>query len=132
VRLFSFKSNSGRPLTSWTDPDGASHRVDPKTSRVVISPIFGSTEQTRFACFYVGAGGFVPRHPAGGPQLFCVVEGRGWVAGGDGQHVPIEAGQAAYWDKGEIHESGTDDGMKAIVVECPSFDPALFMREIRA
>ena len=81
MRLFSFDPNSGRPLTQWTDTKGVSHRVDPKTSKVVISPIFISQMPSRFACFHIGKGGFIPRHPATGPQLFCVMEGSGWVSG---------------------------------------------------
>lgn len=132
MRLFSFDANSGRPLTQWIDDKGVPHRVDPKTSKVVISPIFGSDDPSRFACFHIGKGGFIPRHPAVGPQLFVIVEGRGWVSGGDGKKVPIQSGQAAFWEGGESHESGSDDGMKAIVVEgSSSFDPAKLMREVR-
>jgi hypothetical protein len=32
---------------------------------------------------------------------------------------------------GESHESGTDKGMKAIVVECESYDPGKYMREVK-
>lgn len=45
------------------------------------------------------------------------MEGSGWVAGDDGKHVPIEAGQAALWHSGEEHESGSDTGMRAAVLE---------------
>ena len=131
MRLFSFEASSGRPLTSWTDDKGVAHRVDPKTSKTVISPIFMSDVPSRFACFHIGPGGFVPEHPAAGPQLFVVVEGEGWVSSAGGERVAIKAGQAAYWEPGEAHSSGTERGMKAIVVECESFDPARFMREIR-
>jgi hypothetical protein len=130
--MFSFGPNSGRPFTQWTDTKGVPHRVDPKTSKVVISPILLSQAGSRFACFHVGKGGFIPRHPAVRPQLFCVVEGSGWVSGGDGRKVPIEANQAAYWDVGEELESGSDGGMKVVVVEGgESYDPASVMREVR-
>ena len=131
MRIFSFDPNSGRPLTQWTDVQGKSHRVDPKASKTVISPIFWTEVGSRFACFHIGAGGFIPRHPATGPQLFVVVEGSGWVSGDDGKKVPIQSGRAAYWEPGESHESGTDKGMKAIIVECESYDPAAFMREVK-
>jgi hypothetical protein len=131
MRIFSFGPNSGKPLTQWIDTKGVSHRVDPKTSKVVISAIFMSQVASRFACFHIGKGGFIPRHPATGPQLFCVMEGSGWVSGSDGRKVPIQEDQAAYWEPGEEHESGTDDGMKVIVVEGESFDPAAYMREVR-
>ena len=131
MRLFSFGPNSGKPLTQWIDTKGVSHRVDPKTSKVVISPIFTSETGSRFACFHIGPGGFIPRHPAHGPQLFCVMDGSGWVSGADGRKVPIDANQAAYWEPGEEHESGTDGGMKVIVVEGIEYDPATVMREVR-
>jgi quercetin dioxygenase-like cupin family protein len=131
VRLFSFEASSGRPLTSWVDAKGVSHRVDPKTSKTVISPIFGSADASQVVCMHVGAGGFIPRHPTVGPQLFAVVEGSGWVSGADGERVPLKSGQAAYWEPGELHESGSDNGMKAIVIQCASFDPGRTMREIR-
>jgi quercetin dioxygenase-like cupin family protein len=132
MRIFSFDPNSGRPLTQWMDTEGKSHRVDPKASKTVISPIFLTQVPSRFACFHVGAGGFIPRHPAHGPQLFVVVEGSGWVSGEDGKRIPIQSGRAAYWGPGENHESGTDKGMKAIVVECSDFDPGALMREVKA
>jgi mannose-6-phosphate isomerase-like protein (cupin superfamily) len=131
MRLFSFEPNNGRPLTQWIDAKGVSHRVDPKTSKVVVSPIFGSESASRFACFHIGQGGFVPRHPAVGPQLFAVVSGSGWVSGDDGVKVPIRTGQAAYWEPGESHESGTDEGMRVIVVQGVGFDPAKHMREVK-
>jgi mannose-6-phosphate isomerase-like protein (cupin superfamily) len=65
----------------------------------------------------IGAGGVLGRHPATAPQLFVAVRGSGWVSGGDGEREPIEAGEAVAWELGEEHESGSDEGMTAIVVE---------------
>jgi hypothetical protein len=131
MRLFSFEPNAGKPLTSWVDAKGGSHRVDPKASKVVISPVFMSQSPSKVACFHIGAGGFVPAHPAVAPQLFAVVEGSGWVSGADGRKVPIAAGLAAYWEPDEMHASGTDGGMRVIIVECLDFDPKALMREVR-
>jgi quercetin dioxygenase-like cupin family protein len=131
MRLFSFEPNNGRPLTQWVDAKGVPHRVDPKTSKVVISPIFGSESPSHLACFHIGKGGFVPRHPTVGPQLFAVVSGSGWVSGDDGEKVPIRTGQAAFWEPGESHESGTDEGMLVIVVQGSDLDPAKHMREVK-
>ena len=64
-------------------------------------------------------GGVVGRHPAGVAQLFVVVEGSGWVSGGGGRE-PIAAGEAVLWDEGEEHESGSEDGMTALVLEAES------------
>jgi hypothetical protein len=41
----------------------------------------------------------------------------GWVAGDDGVRVPVTAGQAAYWAPGEVHTTGSDNGLTAIALE---------------
>lgn len=66
---------------------------------------------------YIPAGGLVGYHPATCSQLFMVVQGSGWVRAGDGKRLPVAAGDAALWQKGEKHEAGSDDGMNVIVVE---------------
>ena len=63
------------------------------------------------------ARGVIGRHPAVNTQLFVVVEGVGFVSGEDAIEVPIEQGQAALWRAGESHESRTDVGLTAIVIE---------------
>lgn len=70
----------------------------------------------------VGPGGVVGRHPAGATQLFAVVQGSGWVSGGDGERESIRAGQAVVWEPGEAHESGSDEGMTVLAVEAESLD----------
>jgi quercetin dioxygenase-like cupin family protein len=65
----------------------------------------------------IGPGGRVGRHPAASAQLFVVVRGSGWVAGAERVRKPIAAGEAVLWEAGEEHESGSDDGLTAVVVE---------------
>jgi len=62
-------------------------------------------------------GGALGMHEAAGPQLFLVVEGTGRVRSGDDDPVAVAPGQGAYWEKGELHETVTDYGLTAIVVE---------------
>ena len=66
--------------------------------------------------------GRVGRHAAVVAQLFVVVSGEGWVAGGDGKQQPIRTGQAVVFDEGEEHEAGTDRGLVALVIEAETFD----------
>jgi quercetin dioxygenase-like cupin family protein len=70
----------------------------------------------------IGPGGVVARHPAVVAQLFTVVRGSGWVSGADGLRKVISAGEAVLWEPGEEHESGSDDGMTALVVEADRID----------
>lgn len=86
-------------------------------------------------CLYFQPGGLINAHPAGIPadriddpdmhgvnQLFLVVQGAGWVRSGDGERVPVNAGQAAFWRAREWHESGSDEGMTVIVIEGDGID----------
>jgi hypothetical protein len=76
---------------------------------------------------YVGSKGVIGYHQAVTPQLFLIVEGKGWVRGGSSdERMPIGMGQAAFWEKGEWHESGTDTGMTAIVMEGETLIPSEF------
>jgi quercetin dioxygenase-like cupin family protein len=65
--------------------------------------------------------GRVGRHAASSQQLFIVVEGGGFVCGGEGEEQSVSAGDAALWELGEEHEARTDDGMTAIVLEGERF-----------
>lgn len=73
--------------------------------------------EAHFVVIEVGPAGVVGRHPAVGAQLFAVVRGSGWVSGGDGEREPIAIGEVVVWEPGEEHESGSDEGMVALVVE---------------
>ena len=103
-------------------------RVDLSGEREVTAPGSMSARVRRLAAdahvavIEVASGGVVGRHPASSPQLFAVVRGEGWVSGGDGERVPIVAGEAVVWDPGEEHESGSDAGMTALVVEADSLE----------
>jgi quercetin dioxygenase-like cupin family protein len=57
-------------------------------------------------------------------QLFLVLQGEGWMRGETSKQTSIQAGQAAHWEGGEWHESGTETGMTAIIFEGGSVDPA--------
>jgi quercetin dioxygenase-like cupin family protein len=76
-------------------------------------------------CIRLGADGLLGRHPASVDQLFMVVEGEGWASGADGERVPVATGTAIHWAAGEQHESGTTQGLIAIVVESERLVPHL-------
>jgi hypothetical protein len=53
----------------------------------------------------------------------AVVDGAGWVSGDDGTRRPIAAGEAVAWAAGEEHETSSDRGLTAIVIESPELRP---------
>ncbi|NEA55185.1 hypothetical protein G3I60_13760 [Streptomyces sp. SID13666] len=75
------------------------------------------------ALMHLAPGGRLGRHQATIPQALTVVAGNGWVSGADGRAVPITTGQAACWAAGEDHETWTDTGLTAVVVEAAEPHP---------
>jgi quercetin dioxygenase-like cupin family protein len=88
----------------------------------VAASVHGVTREGHVVVIEIGPGGNLGRHRATVAQLFVVVRGSGWVSGADGERVAIAAGEAAVWEGGEEHESGSDGGMTALVVETERFD----------
>ena len=75
-------------------------------------------------------GGVAGRHPAALWQVFAVVLGSGWVSDSAGERQSIAAGQAVVWEPGELHESGSDQGMTAVITE--SVEPPLDFTRTKA
>ncbi|UPK45625.1 cupin domain-containing protein [Paenibacillus pabuli] len=82
-----------------------------------ITPILRSTTACHIAQLKLSAGGTLGLHPAVGEQVFLVLEGEGWVVGETGERVVVHPGDAAYWSNGENHQSGSDKGLTALLIE---------------
>jgi quercetin dioxygenase-like cupin family protein len=66
------------------------------------------------------AGGRLGMHAAASPQLFVVVEGEGTVMSDGGAPRDVSAGTAVRWEQGELHETRSETGLIAIVIEAES------------
>lgn len=108
-------------------------RFDPKTGTIIhqynsssftISKVLHLFEEAVIHCAYLDPAGVIGYHQATVPQLFLVVQGEGWLRSETSDRISIHAGQAAYWDKNEWHESGTETGMVAMIIEGFNIDPA--------
>ncbi len=118
--IFRFDSEMGKQITQYGSVN------------VILSRVLHVTAAADIRCFYLSAGGIVGYHQATTPQLFLVVNGAGWVRGESNERLAISVGQAAFWERGEWHESGSVDGMMAIVIEGENLEPTNFMaREMR-
>src|SRR5215472_5834109 len=78
--------------------------------------------QVDLTCLTVEPGGVIGTHPAVGIQLFLAITGDGWVAGADGDRVPITTGWGVRWEAGEDHTCGTETGLVALAVEGASLE----------
>jgi hypothetical protein len=118
MHLFRFDVDVAWPITDY----GSAFRL----ARL----LWAREGEVRVDCLYLGPGDRVGVHPAGLPQLFCVISGNGWVQGADGAEVAISAGHAAFWASGEEHAATTEVGMTAIVIQAEALDPAAFLSSI--
>ncbi|HKV83983.1 MAG TPA: cupin domain-containing protein [Ktedonobacterales bacterium] len=116
MRRFRFDATTGHAITQFG------------SERAAITGIQRTTAPVQIACMHIGAGGVVGYHQATTRQLFLVVAGDGWVTGADRVQHPLSAGEAAFWDAGEWHESGSVSGMTVIVIEGNELVPDQAMR----
>ncbi|MEJ2756843.1 MAG: cupin domain-containing protein [Anaerolineales bacterium] len=117
MKLFCFYREVGREIVHFD------------SRRLIQAPLAKLSAPAHISCMYLEAGGVIGLHQATIPQLFAVVEGEGWVQGKSGERIPIQKGQAVYWEAGEWHETTTDSGLTAIVIELElaDFDPGAWM-----
>lgn len=105
------------------DAGSAFTPTDERLEGVTIAPLTPPAA-VRAAIFRLAPGGRIARHPATMPQILAVLEGAGHVSSGDGAFEPIAAGQAVFWAEGEEHETVTDGGLTALVLEAEGLSPA--------
>lgn len=96
----------------------------------IMSRIVRTSEPAHIGCMHIGENGVVGYHQAVVPQLFLVVQGEGWVRAEGTERIVIRAGQAAFWVTGEWHESGSDAGMVALVIESEELNPEAAMSSV--
>jgi quercetin dioxygenase-like cupin family protein len=60
-----------------------------------------------------------------------LIEGQGWVKCGPDEKIAIEAGQALFWERDEGHETGTETGATAVIIEAININPAELMPHLQ-
>ncbi len=115
MKIFRFGPEVGKSIDQY------------KSSGFIISKITYLSGEAFINCAYLSPHGSIGYHQAAIAQLFLVVQGAGWVRGETPDRIQIQAGQAAYWEAGEWHESGTETGMTTIIIEGANVNPAKLM-----
>jgi len=118
MKIFRFDAEAGKNIDVYG------------SSGFVISKIVRVSGETDIQCAYLGPNGVIGYHRTTKDQLFAVVQGEGWVRGESPEKYPIRAGQAAFWEEGEWHESGTETGMTVILIEDGRMDPEKTMSPV--
>ncbi|MEK3705158.1 cupin [Paenibacillus sp. FSL R7-0198] len=114
MRIFQFKQESGKKITKFE-------------SNFVMSRITQTNKAAHIGCMHLAEGGIVGYHQAVVSQLLLIVSGEGWVRGEANEYIKVHCGEAVLWDKDEWHETKTEAGLMAIVIESEQLDASLLL-----
>ena len=114
VKFYKFDKDSGKKISKFN-------------SDFIMSRIIQTNKVTNIGCMHLERKGIVGYHQTVCPQLLLILYGEGYVRNGKGEYIKVEAGDAVFWEKDEWHETKTDVGLTAIVIESEELNPSLFM-----
>ncbi|PEW00161.1 cupin [Bacillus cereus] len=100
-------------------------------SNFIMSKILNHQGNVRIGVMHLRENGIIGYHEAVVSQLLLIVDGEGYVCGANKEKVKVEAGQAVFWEKGELHETSTENGLMAIVMEAEDHERAIIMPTIQ-
>ncbi|PYF08379.1 cupin domain-containing protein [Ureibacillus chungkukjangi] len=96
-------------------------------SDFVMARVIQTDRKANIGCMYLAPNGIVGFHQAVVPQLFLVLNGEGYVRGDKEEYITVQTGDAVFWGRDEWHETKTDTGLTAIVIESEALDPSAYM-----
>ncbi|WP_349408172.1 cupin domain-containing protein [Pseudalkalibacillus sp. SCS-8] len=111
MEFYRFDKDSGKKITAFN-------------SDFIMSRLVLTDTPTHVACMHLEPGGIIGYHEAVDPQLLLIVGGEGLVRGEGDEYISVKTGDAVFWEKGEGHETKTDTGLTAIVVESDELIPS--------
>lgn len=92
-----------------------------------MSRIIQTNKAVSIGCMHLDKNGIVGLHQAVVSQLLLILNGEGYVRNHNEEYFKVQSGDAVFWEKDEWHETKTDLGLTAIVIESEELSPSLFM-----
>jgi quercetin dioxygenase-like cupin family protein len=86
-------------------------------SNLIMRKLLMTDKPSHVGIMHLEAGGIVRYHDAIMPQMLIIIEGEGWVRTGTEDKVKVNPGDVVLWEQGEGHETTSNFGMKAIIIE---------------
>ncbi|MCM3163535.1 cupin [Metabacillus litoralis] len=114
MEIYSFKKSVGK-------------RINQFHSDFIMSRVINTLKPAHIGCMYLEENGVIGFHQAVIPQLLIIVNGRGSVRANNEEYIEVQAGEAVFWTKGEWHETKSETGLTAIVIESEELTPGSFM-----
>ena len=96
-------------------------------SKFIMSRIINTDASASIGCMYLEENGIIGYHQAVIPQLLLILDGEGYVRNEQEQYFKVQTGDAIFLKKDEWHETKSDKGLTAIVIESEQLNPATFM-----
>ncbi|MEK4742162.1 MULTISPECIES: cupin [unclassified Bacillus (in: firmicutes)] len=117
MKIFDFSEKVGEHISAFQ-------------SNFIMSKILKHQGNIHIGSMHLQENGIIGYQEAVVSQLLLIVDGEGYVCGADKEKVKVEAGQAVFWEKGELHETSTEKGLMAIVIESEGLEKGVLMKEV--
>ncbi|PDZ62833.1 cupin [Bacillus cereus] len=117
MKIFDCSEEVGKQITAFQ-------------SNFIMSKILNHQGKIHIGAMHLKENGIIGYHEAVVSQLLLIVGGEGYVCGEDKEKVKVKAGQAVFWEKGEFHETSTEKGLMAIVIESEELEKGVLMKEV--
>ena len=114
MEFFTFGKESGKQIAKFQ-------------SDFIMSRILLTDKEINIGCMHLDENGIVGYHQAVVPQLLLVVSGQGEVRNEEDTYFTIKPGDAVFWEKDEWHETKSETGLTAIVIQGSELNPSLYM-----
>ncbi|WP_077595826.1 cupin domain-containing protein [Oceanobacillus kimchii] len=114
MEFYQFNKDKGKKISKFN-------------SDFIMSRIIQTEKETHIGCMHLGKNGIIGYHQAVVPQLFLIMSGEGYVRSEKEEYLKVQTGDAVFWDKDEWHETKTNDGLTAIVIEGEKLSPSSYM-----
>jgi len=110
LKIFNFSKRHGHPITHFD-------------SQFIMSRIVMTESTTTIGCMHLEKDGVIGYHQAASDQLLLIMNGEGFVRTSNTDQTEVQAGHAIFWKAGEWHETVSEKGLTAIVIESEKIDP---------
>lgn len=114
MEFYKFSKDSGKKISKFN-------------SEFIMSRIIQTEKTAYIGCMHLEEKGIIGYHQAVVPQLLLIMNGEGFVRGEKEEYIKVQSGDAVFWEKDEWHETKTDKGLTAIVIESEELNPSSLM-----
>lgn len=109
------------------DPEVGKENGQFGSLKAIIARVVQMDDEAKINAIYLQPNKSISHQQAMTQQLFLIVKGNGWVRSESDKILAITEGQAILWEKDEWHESGTENGMTAVIIETVNIQPVELM-----